>query len=319
MQVPQALGGTGAYVPADATLMWPAIQQILGAQGTDISMIPAPNSTIVSTQLAVLNPTTASFEAVAPEYVADLGEMEATINNTFEVGYKGVLGDRFVAQADVWHSRIKDFVGPLRVETPTVFYDATTLAQYLSNPAFGLSAAQVQGLTSAIAQIPVGTVTPDNAEDPADPFLTYRNFGDVDLTGLDLSMSWFLDQFWTVSVNYSFVNKDFFEDAAGVSDIALNAPKHKGGLHLGYRNRPEGFRAGTRVRFVDSFPVLSGVYVGDVDAFAVVDFNASWEFAKNPGTTVSINVLNALDNKHKEFVGVPELGRVATLRLTQRI
>ncbi|NNE42953.1 MAG: TonB-dependent receptor [Gemmatimonadetes bacterium] len=318
MQAPAAIGGTGDHIPADATLMWPAVQAILGAQGTDISMIPQPNMTQVSTQLAVLNPTTAAFDPVTDAYVQDVDEMKPTINNTFEIGYKGLLGDRFTAQADVWHSRIKDFVGPLRVETPNVFYDAGTLTTYLTS---FMPAAQAAGLAAAIAQIPVGTVTAEGNSDPADPFLTYRNFGDVDLTGFDVALGWFVNQYWTFGVNYSFTNKDFFEDVSGVSDIALNAPMHKAGARLDYRNRAAGVMAGTRVRFVDSFPVLSGVFVGDIRYYTLMDLNASWRTRLFPeGDTIfSFNILNVFDNEHREFAGAAEIGRVATVRVTQEI
>jgi iron complex outermembrane receptor protein len=317
MQVPQALGGSATAVAADATLMWPAVVQILAAQGTDISGLPQPNASQVSTVLRVLNPTTAAFDLVDPAYVQDVQEMQPTINNTFEMGYKGILGGRFSAAVDVWHSRIKDFVGPLRVETPNVFYDPATLGAYLSNPGFGLSAGQVQALTAAIAMIPVGTVTPEGAEDPADLFLTYRNFGDVDLTGVDVAASWFALRDWTFGASYSYVSKDFFEDASGVSDIALNAPKHKLGANVQWHDEARGATAGMRGRWVDTFPVLSGAFNGRVDDYTVFDLNASWDFPKSPGTTLSLLVLNVFDEQHREFVGVPELGRVGVLRLTQ--
>ena len=101
-----------------------------------------------------------------------------------------------------------------------------------------------QGVTAAIARIPVGTVTPDGAEDPADLFLTYRNFGDVDLTGFDVAVSWFALHDWTVGANYSYASKDFFEDASGVSDIALNAPKHKVGANVQWHELVERAQRG---------------------------------------------------------------------------
>jgi len=110
---------------------------------------------------------------------------------------------------------------------------------------------------------------------------------------------------------------DFFEDASGVSDIALNAPKHKVGASVQWRDDDEGIGAGLRGRWVDSFPVLSGAFNGTVEKYTVVDLNASWTFPKSPGTTLSALVLNVFDEKHREFVGVPELGRVGVLRLTQ--
>jgi len=63
--------------------------------------------------------------------------------------------------------------------------------------------------------------------------------------------------------------------------------------------------------------VLSGAFNGTVDKYTVVDLNASWDLPKSPGTTLSALVLNVFDERHREFVGVPELGRVGVVRLTQ--
>lgn len=94
--------------------------------------------------------------------------------------------------------------------------------------------AQVAALTAAIAGIPVGTVTPDTALDPADLMMTFRNFGDIDLTGFDLSLTYYFNSSWNITGNYSFVSKDFFENVDGIADIALNAPKNKFGGTLNY-------------------------------------------------------------------------------------
>ncbi len=166
------------FLPADATLLWPVIVGILAQQGTDISGIPVPTDANVSTVLRNLNTTTLQFDAVTPDFVTDIKRMESTINNTFEVGYKGILGRKLLANIDVYYSEIKDFIGPLRVETPSVFYDPVSLTAYLSN---FLPTANAQALAASIAGIPVGTIKPEQAVHPADLMLTYRNFGDIDL------------------------------------------------------------------------------------------------------------------------------------------
>jgi iron complex outermembrane receptor protein len=271
----------------------------------------------VGSVLRVLNATTEEFDLVTDDYVQDVREMDPTITNTFEVGYKGLFAGKFVAAVDVWHSRIRDFVGPLRVETPNVFFNSDDLQAYLA-PTLqtqGLTQEQIAALITQIASIPVGTVTPDGTEDPGDLLLTYRNFGDVDLTGVDLACSWYLDSYWTVGVNFSYVNRDFFEDASGISDIALNAPQRKAGGHLSYRNDEIGLAASSRVRYVDGFPVLSGVFVGETDDYTLVDLTASYDLPFSEGTNLSLIVQNLFDKQHREFVGAPEIGRVAILRL----
>ncbi|MBZ0267932.1 TonB-dependent receptor, partial [bacterium] len=216
MTVPDAhTGGAPAFMgslPAEATQMWPVIQGLLlqsGAVDSTFLMIPAPTSASVATVLRRLNPTTGAFDATLASEVQNVGQIKPTITNTFEFGYKGLLGKRLVASADVYYSRIQDFVGPLRVETPNVFFDPATLAAYLANPGFGLSAGQISALTEAIARIPVGTVTPENTADRGDLILTYRNFGDVDLTGVDVALQILLAKRWSALLSYSLVSDDF--------------------------------------------------------------------------------------------------------------
>ena len=73
---------------------------------------------------------------------------------------------------------------------------------------------------------------------PGDLMLTYRNFGDIDLYGTDLGLTYYVNPNWNISGSYSYVSKDFFEEDP--SDIALNAPKNKVGLMLNYDDQSTG-------------------------------------------------------------------------------
>ncbi len=307
-------------LPIDATLFWPAIVQILQAQGIDISGIPAPTSAQVGTVLRVFDTTRLTFgDPITEEFIKDIGRIKEQITNTLEVGYKGLIGGKLLAAVDVYYSKIKDFIGPLRVESPNAFFDPATLGAYLSNPAFGLPPQVVAQLTQAIASIPVGTVTPQEAADPTAILLTYRNIGDVDLGGLDLSFTYFANQNWSFSGNYSFVSKDFFRNVDRGVNIALNAPQHKFGASLQYRNAEAGFDGQLRLRFVDSFPVETGVFIGKVDSYAVLDLNANYKLPFGTNTSVNLTIQNLTDNDHIEIVGAPRIGRLVLVRLTQQL
>ena len=266
-----------SFIPAEATSMWPVVVDILAAQGIDISAIPAPAASSVGTVLRILNLTTGEFDLISHTSIQDIEPMESTRTTTYEIGYKGVIGERFLVAADIYYSRIKNIIGDERVVTPNVFLDPETLGTYLSNPLFGMPAAQIDSLTAAIAGIPVGTVTPDNALDPADLMMTFRNFGDIDLTGFDLSLTYYFNSSWNITGNYSFVSKDFFKNVDGVADIALNAPKNKFGGAVSYINRGAGFDAQIRVRNVGAFPLNTGVYIGNIDNYTVVDFKGGYD------------------------------------------
>ena len=303
------------------------------------NLIPQP-IVGVKNVLRALDPQTGSFVDV--EDVNDVNPLKPTITQTYEVGYKGILMNRLAFSADVYHSRIKDFVGPLVVETPNVFLDPITLGAFLNGPitanlanpanatlkqallAFDAPAqggngngSPVDELVKVIASIPFGTVTPEQAADPNAVMLTYRNYGDISLNGLDLTFTYYLNRSLSVGVNYSFVSKDLFEDVDGLGDIALNAPKNKFGASVQYVNTDLGLGVGLRTRFVAGFPVRSGVYVGDIESYYTIDLNAGYEIPIGPRPRLAFTVQNLLDRRHQQFIGSPEIGRLAMVRLTQ--
>ena len=174
-------------------------------------------------------------------------------------------------------------------------------------------AANLSSSVPGMAMVPTGTVAPDqNATD--DIVLAYRNFGDVDLWGADFSAQIIMTQEWSMTVTGSYVSDEFFvfEDEA---EIALNAPTVKGAIGLLYDNARVGFDTGIRARYTDGFPMDSGVYRGDVESYGVLDFNIGYVLPSMRGARLSLIVNNILDNLHQEWVGAPEMGRMAMLRV----
>ena len=294
----------------------------------------------VKNVLRSLDPQTGSFVDV--EDVNDVNPLKPTITQTYEVGYKGILMNRLAFSADVYHSRIKDFVGPLVVETPNVFLDPTTLGASLGEqitvaladpananlkqallafdaPAQGGNGngSPVDELVKVIASIPYGTVTPEQAADPNAVMLTYRNYGDISLNGLDLNFTYYLNPSLSFGANYSFISKDLFENVDGLGDIALNAPKNKFGASVQYINADLGLGVGLRTRFVAGFPVRSGVYIGELESYYTIDLSAGYELPIGPRPRLSLTVQNLLNRKHQQFIGAPEIGRLSMVRLTQ--
>ena len=269
-------------------------------------------------------------DAEGPEAI---NRMEPTITNTFEGGYKGMLGDRLLLAADVYYSRVKDFVGPLRTETPSVFMEAQSLGGYLTQrltplvQAGVMTPAELQAtvtqLATQLAQVPIGTVAPDQRRDsssPSDLILTYRNFGDVNFWGADLAAQFFLTDRLSFRGAGSYVSKECFDfnddgSCSSALDVALNAPGKKGNLAARWYDASYGLTLEGRVRYSDGFPMNSGVYIGDLDSYTVFDTNVAYRIPRMAGATVSLTVNNVFDNLHREFIGAPELGRLLMLRL----
>ena len=61
----------------------------------------------------------------------DVDPMKPTITQTIELGYKGTLFNKLLIGVDAYHTKIRDFVGPVTTETPNVFLDPATLGAFL--------------------------------------------------------------------------------------------------------------------------------------------------------------------------------------------
>ena len=289
-----------------------------------------------------------TFDFTPVDDAFDVDPMKPTITQTIELGYKGTLFNKLLIGVDAYHTKIRDFVGPVTPETPNVFLDPTTLGAFLGRQ-FGaaldnpqnailngalvalLDSPQAGGngngsaadeLTALFvtngAGIPFGTVSPKEANDPVAVTATYRNFGDISLNGADFKFAYFLNENWNIGGNYSYVSKNLFENVDNLRDVALNAPSNKFGVSVEYLNAGlSNLAAQLRMRFVDGFPVNSGVYHGTVERYTTIDVSAGYDLPFSPNTRLSLTIQNLLNNEHQEFVGVPEIGRLSILRVTQ--
>jgi iron complex outermembrane receptor protein len=298
-------------IPVDAVaVMWPAVVAILDAQGKDISQIPAPTPADVSAVMAILNVETPGFDPVAGP--VDIAPLEPTITQTIELGYKGIIAQKFQAAVDVYYSRVTNFIGPFQIFTPNVFLHPQDLTTYLQPYLEDSLAALCAG---AISQIPLGTVTPEEAPDPTAILLAPRNYGKVNVAGMDLSLQYHLSNQVSVAGTYSYVNRNFFENLDRIADLALNAPRHKGSITLKYRNPELGLSTELRNRWTDGFRMSSGVYVGTLHSYSLVDASVSYAIPRFAGATFTLSAINVLDKKHQEFIGAPAIGRLVMGRV----
>lgn len=342
--------GVGA-IPARAASLWAvAVGAVSAAAGPQLTALMNANAptTQVGTQLRTLNTSTFQFVDIAPESVQDIEPIKPTINHAFEIGYKALIGGKFQISLDGWYERRRNFVGPLIVESPTVFLDRASTIAYLTTlftnagvpnaaataAALGTGMAGLSAATSAqTTGVPLGTVVPTNTALTARPdiFLTYRNFGKVELWGADLAMDLVVGEHLTLAGSYSWLNKDYFPREVGSgdpSDIALNATKSKGSITVGWRNDRQRWNTEARLRALKGYPVNSGVFISPPDpdnpgsllpgdSYAVVDLQASWSppvGARN--MTVSANIQNLLNKHYSTFVGVPNLGRMVLTKIS---
>ncbi len=257
--------------------------------------------------------------ALAPERaVADIRPIEPSITNTVELGFKGFVPPRVFLSVDLYATRVENFIGPLAIETPNAFLDPASLEAFLAPQLepLGLDSTEIGRVAQGLASVPLATVSPREAPGrPTDVYVTFRNFGEVELWGADLAAAIPLSERVELGAAYSYMSKNFFRDVDGIDDIALNAPRHKGSAFLRYR-AARGFSAELRGRRVGRFDVRSGVFDGPIDGYTLVDLNVNYPLPFLSRGTLTATALNVLDHRHHEIVGAPEIGRMVYLRLT---
>ncbi len=336
--------------PDQATAM---IEQLVGIfPGVIPEQLPGLQNTA-----AILNTETQGFDPIPDlaNAVTDISKIGSTTTETFEVGYKGIVKNKLILAADVYQTRIKNFVSPLRIETPNVFLapgplsealtDAITenlkdpanaslalvliFLDHLNEPEFGLvgngNGTGIDELTqlfvSNAALIPFGTIAPEQAADPTAVIVTPRNFGRITLYGADLSFAYYPNEILAFTGNYSYVSKDLFPNLDNIGDIALNAPKHKFNIGIDCQLPNTPLTISGKLRYRGGFPMQSGIYVGKVDSHTVLDLNLTYQLPLSNDrftTSLNLNASNVLNQEYRSFVGSPWIGRLITSSLHVR-
>jgi outer membrane receptor for ferrienterochelin and colicins len=335
---PAGMGGPAQLLPANVAAFYPAAVQVFAAQGgcTQVGAavcgaLQSFNPAGVSTNF-IVGDQSIPIAALTLEGVAPIRE---TTTTTYEVGYKGILQERFSLSADVWFSQIDDFVTPLTVSTPLLALNGQTLVQGLV-PHFmatlGMDQATATATATAIApnlaRVPLGVISSAQVNATGAQLLaTYTNVPEsLDLYGADVALQTLITPSWSVTLGASIVSDDHFESEQ-VGTVTLNAPKRKGSLALEYRGETNGLTGEVRARYNDKFPVKSGVYeatacIDDdttalpcVDSYTLMDLSVGYSIPQLRGTSVQLSVQNVFDEEYRSFPGVPNVGRLALLRL----
>ncbi|MGH7454052.1 MAG: TonB-dependent receptor domain-containing protein, partial [bacterium] len=363
----------GTYLNSDViNPLWPGIRQYLSQIAQDpeaLKQLPPPFNVLTPAQAQIIvgilpqqltagqipgifkrldlvaaqTGSSDPFVPVEVSSVQNIKPIKPTIHNNFELGYKAIISQKLLVTVDVYHTKIRDFVGPLKVETPNVFANRDSLsnalaAQLAADPQavatlqqFGLTPQIFAGVFASFLQgIPLGIISPQELKNGAEVMQTYRNFGQVSLNGMDISLSFFASPKWTFSGNYSFVtkhglnifkrpNRVFVRNLDGIANLALNAPGNKAALSIQYRAPERGYDVELRGRYVDGFPMESGAYAGEIQTYTIFDLNFGYDLPFSKNTRFALNVQNMFDKKHLEFIGAPILGRLIMTRLTQSL
>jgi outer membrane receptor for ferrienterochelin and colicins len=261
----------------------------------------------------------------------DVSGIEESTTASWEIGYKGLFGERILFAADAWWSKQKNFTSPLIAATPLLLVAPTQLAGVIIQRlmANGVSQAQATAIAQGLVQLPGGVISAPGVQGNVPELLvTYVNYGEISLNGLDFSATALLSDTWQVGATASFVSDDHFMVPlqGDTQFVALNAPSKKGSAHITYRSLTNGFNGEIRGRYTAEFPANSAGYVGTscvtndpatgkcVESFMLLDVTAGYRLPVS-GASVQLHIQNLFDEKYQSFVGTPEIGRMAILRL----
>lgn len=279
----QAGGVPAAQAAALAAQRAPAVAQSLIAS----LAATAPTSAQVSSRVSLIN------NAQVPLTAADLKPIDplaASFNSTFELGYKGIISDKFRFDIAGWRQKRSDVGTSAALSTPNVFFNGTQLAQFVGGSlsaniaapliAAGIPAAAIPqlagalvpalatGLTTTLASVPVGVVTFDSPTASAtELYAVYKTVAkEIWVTGIDAAVDYLLTDRLVVDATFSYSNKNVFEGVDGGNNAPLmsNSPRNRGSLGARYSTNGNGIGGEMRVRYTDGYPVNSGVYATNV-------------------------------------------------------
>ena len=374
MRSPWVAGGPGTPVSSSAATAFPGFMSQLGTIAAGLpdaafggaaqkaGFIAVLNGVAAPTLAAGAAPTPAQIgtvlrigsAAVTAASVKDAIALNPSFNNTWEVGYKGIIKDRVRLSVDLWYQLRGDVGAPIGQLNPLVFYDPATLGAFLQSrlaaplaaffgsPAGGglsgtaLSTAvgsYITSLATVMAQLPQGSVALTNGKLAGDQSIiaTYTaGIGTIDVRGFDLAVDWQIDDKWLIGATYSQQDKIVFPEIGGaVNPLMSNSAKYRASGALKYNDEGAGFGWEIGTRYMDTFPVNSGLLNSlgippnptgtklypAVPTQVLFDASASWRLPIKERVTWSISIQNVNDNKLPTFVGTAPVGRLMMTRL----
>ena len=192
------------------------------------------------------------------------------INTTYELGYKGVVGQRLYVDVVGYQTKFDGFMSPLVV---------------IANPLAGASA------TTAYNHATGAKITDEKGGPQVS--LTYFNAGKATIRGIDGGLRFYFTNKIAASGNASFVKIDTIIRKATdpVEATAFNSPSVRLTGGMDFTNEIENVVAGFTTRYVSKYDFRSGVNYGLIPAFGTLDLSASYAI-RNTGAKVIFQAQN---------------------------
>ncbi|MEE9269034.1 MAG: TonB-dependent receptor [Candidatus Krumholzibacteria bacterium] len=295
-------GGLDDFGTADATRTWGALQAMI----PQLASVPAPSSSEAQTDLRIFQ-VGSGFVPFNPGELQDVHQLERTVSEYVELGYKGLPMDNLEINIDGFvNRRTKGLTTELRAITPNVFYDVNTLETYLSG---FMTPAEAAAVAQQVSSNPVGTVAPREAGSSSEILLAFAPLDGARTSwGIDINARVALVDQFSLAATYGYHRAD-------ARDEFTSVPQNRGAVRLEYQRPSDSFAAALQVRSQSPYTMDVAVWTGKVESFTVVDLDVAYRPDWLSRVQLFVNVSNLLDEEHVEIVGGKELGRLATARI----
>ena len=219
-----------------------------------------------------------NFEEVKPEQI-----------QSFEIGYKGLLGNRLLIDAAYYYNIYNDFIAQFRVRRAA--------AAFTGDP--------------AIDQQIAGSLLSGSA---ANTFQLYTNVDEtVKSQGAVFGFDYSLPRNFLLSANYNWNQLITDQDQGFIFDF--NTPEHKVNLSIGNRRLTNNLGFNFTFRWQDEFEWTSSFANGTVPAVSTLDAQVSYR-VPNLRSVVKLGGSNITNNRHFLNYGGPNLGAIYYVSFT---
>lgn len=262
--------------------------------------VPAGPPLDLSAVLGQLPPLPPGIDlGLAAVPILDLGNpfLDVEKVETYELGYRGILGRNLLVNVDLYRSKLRDFIGSVPPGADP------RIAPWSPPPGVP---PELAGQLAAILNgaVPGLTNRPDGGAMVA---LSRLNTGEIDGRGLEVALSYSPSTPWLFEANGSWFDHEVHEQVLGPLPITPNRPDYQGSLRVAYQHGD--LSTSVRYRWSEAFHWSSGLWIGDVPAYEVLDLSAYYDV--NRRLRVGIDVTNALDDEHYQAFGADLIGRRA--------
>ncbi|WP_455169042.1 TonB-dependent receptor plug domain-containing protein [Aegicerativicinus sediminis] len=298
---------------------------------------PAEFINYLNSKLPEVNGVSDGLMTINGNAITNLPERDkirSTKTNAFELGYKGIFGNKLSVGLDIYYNLKSDLIFSAPA-TPLVVYpnlddDLVSVVNSVTTDeelaAYGLDqqtlGAIIGDIARGLAENPLGLVSPEvqfGGELPTF-IVTPSNTGEVEYFGADLFFQYYFNNRLSAFANYSWLSQNYFTDSEiglpGSGQVyALNTPENR--IRIGIDRIPDerGWIYGLSLRYQDAMQVQSGtIYAGRLDAYTVVDGSVGYDFGN--GFRLNMTGQNLLNNEYRVMPRMPKIGRFVMLKAT---